>query len=92
MKDLYNIYIENEYHLDYIFRIYYFLLRNKISIKDCESILRYVDDVIKLNQYRSNIKLQINRLEQRKSNLTHSQNNQYYPLKPLPKPISKNYL
>jgi transposase len=91
MKDLYNIYIENEYHLDYIFRIYYFLLRNKISIKDCENILKNVDDVIKLNQYLSNIKLQINRLEQRKSNLISPRNNQYYSLKPLPKPISWNY-
>jgi hypothetical protein len=30
MKKLYSIYIENEFHLDYLFKIYYFMLRNKI--------------------------------------------------------------
>jgi len=30
MKELYNIYTENEYHLDYLFKIDNFLLRNQI--------------------------------------------------------------
>ena len=40
MKKLHNIYIENEFNLDYLFRIYYFMLRNKIDIKNMESVLR----------------------------------------------------
>jgi hypothetical protein len=83
MKDLYNIYIENEYHLDYLFRIYYFMIRNKILIKDCESVLRNVDNVIKLNQYLSNIRFQINKLEQRRNNVIHSTSN--FKLQPLKK-------
>jgi hypothetical protein len=46
MRKLYNIYVENEYHLDYLFRIYYFLLRNEIPIKDMENVLKRADDVI----------------------------------------------
>jgi hypothetical protein len=67
------------------------MLRNKISIKDCENVLRNVDDVIRLNQYLSNLRLQINRLEQRRNNLQYSQNKLYAPLKPLPKHINWNY-
>jgi hypothetical protein len=46
MKKLYNIYDENENHLDYLFRIYYFLPRNEIPIKDMENVLKRADDVI----------------------------------------------
>ena len=58
MKDLYNIYIDNEYHLDYLLKIYYFMLRNNIPKKDCEIVLRNVDNVINLNNSVSNLKLE----------------------------------
>ena len=85
MKKLYNIYVENEFHLDSLFRIYYFILRNKIPIKDCENILRIADDTTKLYQIHSNLKTEIEKLKQIKNNMQYSHYNQLAPLKPLPK-------
>mgnify|MGYP003576267810 CR=1 FL=1 len=59
MKKLYNIYIENEFHLDYLFKIDYFLLRNNIPIKDIENVLRIAYDITKLHQTHSNLKAEI---------------------------------
>jgi hypothetical protein len=47
MTKLYNIYIQNEYHLDYLFKIYYFMLRNEIDFKNIENILRDAYDTMK---------------------------------------------
>ena len=58
MKNLYNIYIDNEYHLDYLLHIYYIMLRNKIPKKNCEIVLRTADIAIKLNNSISNLKLE----------------------------------
>ena len=91
MTKLYNIYIENEFHLDYLFRIYYFMLRNKIPIKDCENVLRVAHEIAKMYQIRSNLKTEIEKLEQIKNNMHYSQYNQLAPLKPLPKPTNWNY-
>jgi hypothetical protein len=52
MKDLANIYIDNEdneNNVDYLLNIYYFMLRNNIPKKDCEIVLRNADNVINLN-------------------------------------------
>ena len=56
MKDWANIYIDNEYRLDYLLHIYYFMVRNKIPKKDCEIVLRNADNVINLNNSISNLK------------------------------------
>ena len=88
MKKLYNIYIENEYHLDSLFRIYYFMLRNNISIKGIESILRAAHDVINLNKIISNLRADIEKLKQTKNNYLLHQNTNYQqpvPLGPLPR-------
>ena len=63
-----NIYIENEFHLDYLFRIYYFMLRNKIPIKDCEDVLKVAHETAKLYQIQSNLKAEIEKLKQTKNN------------------------
>ena len=91
MTKLYNIYIENEYHLDDLFRIYYFMLRNEIPIKDCENVLRVIHETAKLYQIHSNLKTEIEKLEQAKNNMQYSQYNQLAPLKPLPRPNYWNY-
>jgi hypothetical protein len=91
MKKLYNIFIENEFHLDSLFKIDYFLLRNKIPIKDCENVLRVAHDTTKLYQIHSNLKTEIEKLKQIKNNMQYSQYNQLAPLKPLPKPIKWYY-
>ena len=79
MKDLYNIYRDNEYHLDYLLKIYYFMLRNNIPKKYCEIVLRNVDNVINLNNSVSNLKLECETWQRVKNN------HDNYPLEPLPK-------
>jgi transposase len=89
MKKLYNIYIENEYHFDYLFKIDYFLLRNNIPIKDMENVLGIAYDTAKLYQIHSNLKAEIEELKQTKNNYSLNQNTMrnYYlpPLGPLPR-------
>ena len=88
MKKLYNIYIQNELHLDYLFKIYYFMLRNEISIKDCENVLKVAHETTKLYQIHSNLEADIEKLKQTKNNYSLNQNNMrnHYlpPLGPLP--------
>jgi hypothetical protein len=83
MKKLYNIFIENEFHLDYIFRIYYFMLRNEIPIRDMENILRIAHETTKLYQIHSNLKAEIEKKEQMKNNYSLNQNTNYQKLLPL---------
>jgi transposase len=85
MKDLYNIYIENEYHLDYLLHIYFFMLRNKIPKKDCEIVLQNAATVITLNNSISNLKLECETWQRVKNNHENA------PLEPLPKKINWNY-
>jgi hypothetical protein len=79
MKKLYNIYIENEFHLDYLFRIYFFMLRNEIPKKDCEIVLRNAHTVINLNNCISNLKIECEEWQR----VRHNHDNA--PLEPLPK-------
>jgi hypothetical protein len=83
MKKLYNIYTENEFHLDYLFKIDYFLLRNNIPIKDMENVLGIAYDTVKLYQIRSNLKAEIEGLKQTKNNYILKKNNNYQQLLPL---------
>ena len=84
MKDLYNIYIDNEYHLDYLLAIYFFMLRNKIPKKDCEIVLRNAHTVINLNNSISNLRLECETWQRVKNNHDNA------PLEPLPK-INRYY-
>jgi hypothetical protein len=79
MKKLYNIYIENEYHLDYLLHIYFFMLRNKIPKKGCETVLLNADTVIQLNNSISNLKLDCETWQRVKYNHDNA------PLEPLPR-------
>jgi transposase len=83
MTKLYNIYIENEFHLDSLFRIYYFMLRNEIPIQDMENVLRIAYDTTKLYQTHSNLKAEIEQLKQIKNNYSLNQNTNSRPLLPL---------
>ena len=80
MTKLYNIYIENEFHLDYLLKIYYFMLRNNISIRDTENVLRNADNVINLNKIISNLKAEIEKLKQHKNTYSLNQNKPILPL------------
>ncbi len=72
----------NEFRLKYIFKIYYFILRNNIDFKEIESVLKNADDIIGLNKYLYNLKVEINMLEQKRNNLQHNTSNSY-SLRPL---------
>lgn len=88
MKRLYNIFNENEFHLDYLFKIDSFLLRNEIPIKNIENVLRVAHDITNLYQTHSNLKAEKEKLEQeiKKNNFRILP-----PLHPLPKyPASWN--
>jgi hypothetical protein len=87
MKNLYNIYIENEYHLDYLLHIYFFMLRNKIPKTDCEIVLQKAGTVIKLNNSISNLRLECETSQRVKKNHDNA------PLDPLPtiNPYYRNY-
>jgi hypothetical protein len=85
MKDLYNIYIENEYHLDYLLHIYFFMLRNKIPKKDCEIVLQNAATVITLNNSISNLKSECETWQRVKNKHENA------PLEPLPKKINWYY-
>jgi hypothetical protein len=84
IKKLYNIYIENEFHLDYLFKIYFFMLRNEIPKEDCEIVLCNAHTVINLNNSISNLKLECETWQRVKNNHDNA------PLEPLPK-INKYY-
>jgi hypothetical protein len=79
MKKLYNIYTENEFHLDYLFKIDYFLLRNNIPIKDMENVLGIAYETAKLYQIRSNLKAEIEDLTNTKNNRLLNNNTNYLP-------------
>ncbi len=68
MKKLYNLYVDNECHLDYVLKIYYFLLRNKIDFKNFENVLRVVYDVTKLYETSSTLLTEEERLKQIRNN------------------------
>jgi hypothetical protein len=83
MKKLYNIYIKNEHHLDSLFRIYYFMRKNEISIQYMEDVLGKANDVINLNQIISNLKTEIDGLNQMKNTYSLNQHNNYKQMLPL---------
>ena len=85
MTKLYNIYIQNEYHLDFLFKINYFLLRNEIEIKNFETILNVAYDITKLYQTRSNLIEEISRLKQSKIDYSLRPFQPIQPLGPLPR-------
>ena len=88
MTKLYNIYVENEYHLDYLFKIYYFLLRNNIDFKNIENVLHIAYETTRLYQTHENLKAEIEKMKQMKNNYLSNQNTNYQqvpPLGPLPR-------
>jgi hypothetical protein len=68
MKKFYNLYVDNECHLDYVLKIYYFLLRNKIDFKNFENVLHVTYDVTKLYETHSILLAEIEKLKQTKNN------------------------
>ena len=97
MHECYEFYQTFQYQIPELLAISSFIRKNEVDITNISSILNDAKDVFYLQSYRSEIKNEIERLKQNKNNQQYSQNNLYYPLKPLPQfnwkyPYRNNYL
>ena len=84
MKKLYNLYVYNECHLDYVLKIYYFLLRNKIDFRNFENVLHVAYDVTKLYQTHANLKTEVEELKRQKNYWLNYDNLRLPTMRPLP--------
>ena len=93
MEDCYEFYKEHSYDIPRFLSINTFMKRNNISGNDVVNVLREANDVINLNQIISNLKAEINRLEQKKINLSYYSASGYslQPLLPFNKPNYNYY-
>ena len=71
MYDCYEFYQDYQYELLQLLTISSFIKRNNIDGKDFANIFRTANDIINLNQMVSNLKTEINSLEQRRMNLSY---------------------
>jgi hypothetical protein len=83
MEDCYQFYEVFQNDLSTLLPISNFMKRNSISEIDILNVLRTANDVITLNQTYSNLKTEIERLEQMKNNYSLNQNTNNQPLLPL---------
>ena len=83
MEDCYEFYKEHGYDIPRFLSINTFMKRNNMSGEDVVNVLHAVNDVINLNNVISNLKAEINRLEQKKINLSYYSHSGY-SLQPLP--------
>ena len=91
MFEAFEFYQDHSYDIPRFLSINTFMKRNNISGNDVVNVLREANDVINLNQIISNLKAEINRLEQKKINLSYYSASGYslQPLLPFNKP---NYI
>jgi len=89
MEECYEFYQDYRYDIPTLLSIATFMKRNNVFGKDIVNILRTANDVINLNQNYSNLKTEIEKIEQKKNNYSLNQNNMrnHYlpPLGPLPR-------
>ena len=81
--DCYEFYEVCQYDLPLLLPISNFMKRNNVSGNNIVNVLRTADDTAKLYQTHSNLKTEINRLEQTKNNYSFNQNTSYQQLLPL---------
>jgi hypothetical protein len=84
MQELYYIYVDNEYHIDLLRKIYYFLLRNKVEYKDFEAVLHVAYDITNLNQTRSYLEGEVERLKKQKNYWLNYDKIQHPAIRPIP--------
>ena len=96
MYECYEFYQVFQSQIPDILAISSFIRENNVDTRNISRILKEATDVYHLQSYRSEIKNELERLKQNKNNQQYSQNNFYYPLKPLTKmnwnyPYRNNY-
>ena len=82
MFEAFEFYEDHSYDIPKFLSIHIFMKRNNISGNDVGNVLREANDVINLNQIISNLKAEIEKLEQMKKKLNFQV---LPPLQPLPK-------
>jgi hypothetical protein len=85
MYDYYEFYQFFQYQIPELLAIGSFIRKNQVDITNIANVLKNAKDVFHLQSYRSEIKNEIERLKQTKSNYTLNQNMQPVPLGPLPR-------
>jgi hypothetical protein len=82
MEDCYEFFQEFQYDIPILLSINNFMKRNNVSAKNIVNILRTANDVINLNQRISNLKAEIEKLEQMKKDYS---SQILPPMQPLPR-------
>ncbi len=83
MFEAFEFYQENSYDMPTFLRINNFLKINNVYGTDIVKVLRTAKDILNLNKTYSNLKIEINNLEQTKNNYSLNQDTNYKPLLPL---------
>jgi len=83
MFEAFEFYQDHGYDIPTLLSINTFMKRNNLAGEDIVNVLREANDVVNLNQIVSNLKAEINRLEQKKINLSYYSHSGY-SLQPLP--------
>jgi len=88
MEDCYEFYKEHSYDIPRFLLIDTFMKRNNISVNDVGNVLREANDVVNLNKIISNLKAEIEKLEQIKKDYSFQI---LPPLQPLPRHLYGYY-
>ena len=83
MFECFTFYQEYSYDIPTLLSIANFIKRNNVDGKDFGNIFRTTIDILNLNQMVSNLKTEINSLEQKRMNLSYYSHSRY-SLQPLP--------
>lgn len=70
--------------MDLLLRVYYFLLRNKVELKDFEKVLHVAHDITNLYPTRSNLQAEVEQLKKQKNYWLNYENLPLPPIRPLP--------
>jgi transposase len=83
MEECYELYNGFRYEIPKLLSISNYMKRNNISGNNIVNVLRIANNIFNLNQTYSNLKLEVNSLEQKKINLSYYSPSRY-SLQPLP--------
>ena len=93
MFEAFEFYQENSYDMPTFLRINNFLKLNNVYGTDIVNVLKTAKDILNLNKIYSNLKIEINNLEQKRLKLLYYSHSSYslQPLPPLNKPNYNYY-
>lgn len=80
MFEPFEFYQEHSYDIPTILSIVNFMDRNNVCGTEILAVLRTANDVINLSQTYSNLKIEVEKMEQKKNKYSLNQNTNYQPL------------